>query len=308
MLICHNQNINFDRWRVMRVNLDVQSLRSFIKVGETKSFTRAAEALSLTQPAISQQIKRLEDLLGVVLFARENRQVLLTLEGEKLLGYAKDIVICNDKVGRLFERVERRETIIVGMPEHFCERVLPKIISSMATHFPTIQMVVKVARSGLLLDAVSEGRIDLCLVIDELEKMHERPWHTLSVRWFAGDSADVVDKPHDVPLALFKPPCGFRSLAIRSLEECGIKWHCVYESEDLMSLRSAVQAGVGITLLPFVAQVSGLRSLEGISSLPVPPQFAVVSKERDGWNPVYRCEVLELIRSVWTSEYVNASL
>ncbi|AZF32678.1 Transcriptional regulator, LysR family [Pseudomonas sp. R4-35-07] len=292
----------------MRVNLDVQSLRSFIKVGETKSFTRAAEALSLTQPAISQQIKRLEDLLGVELFVRENRQVLLTVEGERLFGYAKDIVICNDKVGALFERAEKREILIVGMPEHFCEKVLPKIISSMATHFPKIQMVVKVARSGLLLDAIIEGKIDLCLVIDELEKMHEQPWHALSVRWFASDSVDMVDKPHDIPLALFKPPCGFRSLAIRSLEERGIKWHCVYESEDLISLRSAVQAGVGITLLPFVAQVSGLKSLEGISSLPVLPQFAVMPKERAGWNPVYRREVLELIRSVWVAEYVNASL
>lgn len=111
----------------MRVNLDVQSLRSFIKVSETKSFTRAAEALSLTQPAISQQIKRLEDLLGVELFARENRQVFLTVEGEKLFDYAKDIVVCNDKIGRLFEVVEKREIIVMGMPEHFCEGCSPKL-------------------------------------------------------------------------------------------------------------------------------------------------------------------------------------
>ncbi|WP_338487363.1 LysR family transcriptional regulator [Pseudomonas trivialis] len=292
----------------MRVNLDVQSLRSFIKVGETKSFTRAAEALSLTQPAISQQIKRLEDLLGVELFARGNRQVLLTLEGEKLFGYAKNIVMCNDKVGRLFEKFEKRETITVGMPEHFCEGMLSQIISRMATHFPTIQMVVKVARSGLLMEAVNEGKIDLCLVIDDFGNTQEPFWHTLSLRWFAGEGAGVSDSPQGVPLVLFKPPCGFRSLAIRSLEECGIKWRCVYESEDLMSLRSAVQAGVGITLLPFVAQVSGLKSLEGISSLPALPQFAVMLKERAGWSPVYRCEVLELIRSVWVSEYVNVSL
>lgn len=289
----------------MRVNLDVQSLRSFIKVSETKSFTRAAEALSLTQPAISQQIKRLEDLLGVELFARENRQVFLTVEGERLFGYAKDIVICNDKIGRLFEVVEKREIIVMGMPEHFCEGVLPKIISSMAAHFPAIQLVVKVARSDLLREAVNEGKIDLCLVIDELKGTYEHPWHTLSVRWFAGESADLIDKLHNVPLALFKPPCGFRSLAIRSLEDCAIKWHCVYESEDLMSLRSAVQAGVGITLLPFIAHVSGLKSLENFSSLPKLPQFGVIAKERAGWNPVYRREVLELIRSVWISEYAN---
>jgi DNA-binding transcriptional LysR family regulator len=87
----------------MRVNLDIQSLRSFLKVAELGSFTRAAQALSLTQPAISQQIRRLEELLGVELFARDNRQVLLTLEGERLTSYAQQMVSVNDKVGSLFD-------------------------------------------------------------------------------------------------------------------------------------------------------------------------------------------------------------
>ncbi len=289
----------------MRVNLDVQSLRSFIKVGETKSFTRAAEALCLTQPAISQQIRRLEDLLGVELFVRENRQVLLTLEGEQLFSYARDIVVCNDKVGELFERGEKRETIILGMPEHFCERVLPQIISKMAAQFPFARMVVKVARSGLLLDAFNEGKVDLCLVIEESVGALEPPLHTLSVRWFGAEQSGSALDSNDIPLVLFKPPCGFRSLAIRSLEGSGIKWHCVYESEDLMSLRSAVQAGVGVTLLPYFAQVSGLKSFEGFSGLALLPEFAVVLKERAGWRSVHRREVLELIRATWVSEYAN---
>lgn len=292
----------------MRVNLDVQSLRSFIKVGETKSFTRAAQALSLTQPAISQQVRRLEDLLGVELFVRERRQVLLTLDGEKLFGYAKDIVACNDKIGGLFEKEKRRETVVLGMPEHFCERVLPHIISNMAIQFPSTQLVVKVARSGVLLEAVNDGEIDLCLVIDELGIASEPPWHTLSVKWFGSAQVGLGDDLKDVPLVLFKPPCGFRSLAIRSLEACGLKWHCVYESEDLMSLRSAVQAGVGVTLLPYVAQVLGLRSLEGVSSLPRLPEFAVMLRERAGWNPGCRQQMLDLIRTAWASEYIDGPL
>lgn len=290
----------------MKVNLDVQSLRSFIKVGELRGFTRAAQALCLTQPAISQQIKRLEELLDVALFVRENRQVLLTLEGEKFLGYAKEIVACNDKVGILFQPDKKRETLTLGMPEHFCERVLPGIISRMASHFPAIQMEVKVARSGLLLEAVNAGKIDLCLVIGELGGVHEPPWHTLSVRWFTSEHWASAVGLDDVPLALFKAPCGFRSLAIRSLEECGIGWRCVYESEDLMSLRSAVQAGVGVTLLPSVARVSGLKSLGALSHLPVLPEFTVLLRERAGWSPAYRQEALDLIRAAWAAEYANS--
>lgn len=66
----------------MRVNLDIQSLRSFIKVAEVNNFTRAAELINLTQPAISQQIRRLEELLEQPLFIRENKQVLLNLKAK----------------------------------------------------------------------------------------------------------------------------------------------------------------------------------------------------------------------------------
>lgn len=244
--------------------------------------------------------------MDVALFVRENRQVLLTLEGEKFLGYAKEIVACNDKVGVLFQPDKKRETVTLGMSEHFCERVLPGIISRMASRFPAIQMEVKIARSGLLLEAVNAGKIDLCLVIGELGGVHEPPWHTLSVRWFASEHWASAVGLDDVPLALFKAPCGFRSLAIRSLEECGIGWRCVYESEDLMSLRSAVQAGVGVTLLPSVARVSGLKSLGALSHLPVLPEFTVLLRERAGWSPAYRQEALDLIRAAWTAEYANS--
>lgn len=289
----------------MRVNLDVQSLRGFIKVGELRNFTRAAEMLNMTQPAISQQIRRLEELLSVELFVRDNKQALLTLEGEKLLKYAKEIVSANDKVGELFSSRESRDVVTLGMPEHFCEMVLPKIISVMATRFPSVQIVVKVARSVLLSEAVNDGKIDIGLIIDEVDRMPETIWHALSVMWFSSEKLDLAHKS-DVPLALFKAPCGFRSLAIRSLEENGIGWQCAYESEDLMSLRSAVQAGIGVTVLPYLSEVKGLRRLDSGSDLPALPQFAVGLKQRDGWNPPYKRDLIDFIRNVWADSYDRA--
>lgn len=285
----------------MKINLDVQSLRSFMKVAELRSFTRAAEVLNMTQPAISQQIRRLEELLGVDLFIRDNRNVLLTLDGEKLLSYANDIVCANDQVGKIFATSQHRTVVTIGVPEHFCETILPKIISRMTMSLPDVQIVVKVARSVLITEAVDEGRVDLGLVIDEADRIQELPWQSISVRWFASDKVKFGLK-NNVPLALFKPPCGFRSLAIRSLEKCGIGWRCAYESEDLLSLRSAVVAGAGVTVLPFLAEVKGLKSLEEVKHFPDLPRFAVALRQRPGWNPAFKQEIMGIVRNVWTEE------
>ena len=255
----------------MRVNLDVQSLRSFLKVAQLGSFTRAAQALSLTQPAISQQVRRLEELLGVGLFVRDNRQVLLTLEGERLIGYA--------------------------------QQILQRVIAAVAVELPSVRIGVKVARSLVLAQAFNEGGIDIGLMIDELPRVSGEPLHALSLRWLGGEHAGVPAEGQELLLALFKAPCIFRSLAIRRLEESGIRWRCVYESEDLVSLRSAVQAGVGVTLLPWFAQVQGLKSLEALAHLPQLPRFGVELRPRAGWEPWYRSQLLAIIESAWRAEY-----
>ncbi|PHN59658.1 hypothetical protein AO268_30830 [Pseudomonas sp. ICMP 8385] len=287
----------------MRINLDIQSLRSFLKVAQLGSFTRAAEALSLTQPAISQQIRRLEELLSVGLFVRDNRQVLLTLEGERLIGYAQQILEVNDKVGRLFDVSRTQESVALGIPEYFCEEILQRVIAAVAVELPSVRIGVKVARSLVLAQAFNEGAIDIGLMIDELPKVAGEPLHTLSLKWLGGKQAAVPAEGQEVLLALFKAPCIFRSLAIRRLEESGIRWRCVYESEDLVSLRSAVQAGVGVTLLPGFAQVQGLKSLEALAHLPALPRFGVGLKQRPGWEPWYRSQLLAIIENAWRAEY-----
>jgi DNA-binding transcriptional LysR family regulator len=287
----------------MRVNLDIQSLRSFLKVAELGSFTRAAQALSLTQPAISQQIRRLEDLLGVELFARDNRQVLLTLEGERLTGYAQQMVSVNDKVGSLFDVSRTQESVTLGIPEYFSEEILQRVIPAVALELPVVRIVVKVARSAVLAEAFNEGRVDVCLMIDELQKVAGQPLHELSLVWLGGERGAALVAGQEVALALFKAPCVFRSLAIRRLEESGVKWRCVYECEDLMSLRSAVHAGVGVTLLPWFAQVQGLNKLDALAHLPALPGFGVELKQRVGWEPWYRPQLLAIIEAAWREEY-----
>ncbi|EMH4161570.1 LysR family transcriptional regulator [Pluralibacter gergoviae] len=266
-----------------------------------KSFTRAAEFLNITQPTISQQIKRLEDILNVSLFFRDNKKITLTSDGELLLSHAKEMLALNDKVSRLFKKETIVDTFVLGVPEHFCEVALPKIISRIAEEFPFLQIVVKVTRSALLLEAVNQGKIDVCIVIDESNSMLDDVWNSLSIRWFISDGVKINNDY--VPLALFKAPCEFRSLAIKKLEENNIKWRCSYESEDLVSLKTAVKAGIGVTVLPFVSDVDGVNSYDEFDFFPKLPVFSVGIKQRKEWNPIYKNKIIDVIRNSWSNQY-----
>ncbi|WLH88290.1 LysR substrate-binding domain-containing protein [Pseudomonas sp. FP453] len=236
-------------------------------------------------------------------FARDNRQVLLTLEGERLTGYAQQMVSVNDKVGSLFDVSRTQESVTLGIPEYFSEEILQRVIPAVALELPVVRIVVKVARSAVLAEAFNEGRVDVCLMIDELQKVAGQPLHELSLVWLGGERGAALVAGQEVALALFKAPCVFRSLAIRRLEESGVKWRCVYECEDLMSLRSAVHAGVGVTLLPWFAQVQGLNKLDALAHLPALPGFGVELKQRVGWEPWYRPQLLAIIEAAWREEY-----
>lgn len=129
------------------------------------------------------------------------------------------------------------------------------------------------------------------------------PLHALSLAWLGGASVPASGEGEEISLVLFKAPCVFRSLAIRRLEESGIRWRCVYESEDLVSLRSAVQAGVGVTLLPWFAQVQGLKSVAALARLPALPRFGVGLRQRAAWEPWYKSRLLAIIETAWRAEY-----
>jgi DNA-binding transcriptional LysR family regulator len=284
----------------MKINLDMQTLRSFIKVAEMGSFTNAADILHLTQPAISQQIKRLEELLDVNLFVRENRIVRLTIAGERFLQYAMDIVKLNDTASEVFHKSSRKETIHLGMPEHYSDLVLPKIIGEVHDFFPDVQLIVKIARSSIISEQLSSGKLDLGITIEEQLRQNNDDDNEIPIKWFVSENTKLSIST-EIPLVLFRSPCIFRNLAIKYLEESGLSWRCAYESEDLISLRSAVIADVGVTILPYLKKIPGLREISMSNVLPSLPQFRVAMRQRHGWDSEFKKTLTNRILNIWTT-------
>jgi DNA-binding transcriptional LysR family regulator len=147
-------------------NIDVSVARAFLGVVETGSVTLAARQLNLTQGAISQQIRRLEELSIGRLFVRAGRRVVLTAEGQRLVPTAKQFLAANDKLlAALCQPVFQGE-VRFGAPYDIIGSYAPPILRRFSTAFPSIRVSLICRDTIVLLDELKSGRIDIALTTE----------------------------------------------------------------------------------------------------------------------------------------------
>jgi DNA-binding transcriptional LysR family regulator len=255
--------------------LDLDLLRCFVTIAETGSFTRAGDRLGRTQSTISLQVKRLEDQIGRAVFARTPRSLALTAEGERLLGPARQLLRLNDTaLAELFEP-DMTGRVRLGVPEDFATAHLPAVLAAFAKAHPLVELEVTCDLTLNLLDTFHAGGFDLVLVKREPAQALEgtRVWREPLV-WVARDSRAGVDLGC-VPLVVSPEPCVYRKRATDALDAIGRKWRAAYTSTSLAGARSAVNAGLGITVLP--------REM-------VPPYLVAITNDPD-LPPLYDTEI-----------------
>ena len=145
-------------------NLDIDLLKTFLAISDTGSFTRAAEEVHKTQSAVSMQMKRLEELLGRPLFARDGRASRFTPDGERLVEYARRLVAMNDEAVSTFQRPELTGTVRFGTPDDYADRFLPEILARFARTHPMVTVDVDCLNTSVLFDRTRRGEMDLALV------------------------------------------------------------------------------------------------------------------------------------------------
>ena len=253
---------------------DLDLLRCFVTIAETGSFTRAGDRLGRTQSTVSLQIRRLEGQIGRPVFVRTPRSLALTPDGERLLGPARQLLRLNDAaLAELFEP-DMTGRVRLGVPEDFATAHLPGVLAAFAKAHPLVELEVTCDLTLNLLDAFHAGRFDLVLVKREpsaaLEGM--RVWREPLV-WVARDAGAAAGMAC-VPLVVSPEPCVYRKRATDALDAMGRKWRVAYTSTSLAGARSAVHAGLGITVLPremvppYLAAVSSLAGISGDHDLP----------------------------------------
>ncbi len=258
----------------MRFDLEIDLLRGFCAVAETRNFTRAAERLGRVQSAVSGQIKRLEDVVGTRLFDRNRRSVKLTPEGALLLGYAHRILRLNDAALAELGQPAMAGRIRLGVTDT-SNCYIPGWLARFAAACPRVQLEIRCLRSWEALDALEAGELDLAVVSQPCGRDGGLSVWREPLVW-ALARGSVVDDEDPLPLAIFAPGCVYRQAALDALDACGRAWRIAYSSPSRDGLRIAVAAGLAVTVAPESTLNATMRRLGPAEGFPALPEIEIL--------------------------------
>ncbi len=228
------------------------TLRCFLAVVETGSFTGAAQKVKRTQSAITQQMGNLEKALGKRLFDR-GKKMRLTHEGEIFLPYANKIFALYLEVLDRFKHPELEGEIRFGIPEDFAAMFLSDVLTDFTRIHPRILLNVECDLTLNLFDRFKKGSFDMVLV--KMSRPEDFPngidvWSE-PLAWVGKYPAlSYLDRNTPLPLVLSPEPCVYRARALKALENAGIRWRIAFISPSYAGIVAAVNAEIGITTLP----------------------------------------------------------
>ena len=257
-------------------DLSIDQLRSFVTIAETGSYTRAAERLYRTQPALSLQIKRLEERLGTRLFQRNGRQTIVTEAGQVLLTYARRILNLNEEALARLSIVEAEGAIRIGVLEEVTLGPLVELLTKFGRLCTKIQIELQVATSSELAERIAADK--LCLAVANSHYASEAVvplWQERHV-WAASASLSMGEED-SLPLVMcpVEHPCSIRDQALEALDQRGRRWHVVFSSLSLAAEQAAVRAGLGIGMLAQSAVTPDMRLLGPEDGLPPLPSAEI---------------------------------
>jgi LysR family transcriptional regulator, low CO2-responsive transcriptional regulator len=240
---------------------ETRHLVAFTTVLQTGGFTRAAEALNLTQSALSHQIKTLEDQLGVQVFARIGKRIILTQAGEILLKHATVVLreLANARQSLLELRDPGRGRLRISSAGYSCYLLLPRILREFKEAFPRVELSVSADYTGEAVQHLLEGILDVAILVAP------PPVHGLAMEPLARDELFVI-VPAEHPwakrrrvrwaelatqvLIIYNKASQTHQLLMRRLAEEGTGGPETMEVREAEAVTEMVKVGLGIALQP----------------------------------------------------------
>ncbi len=226
-------------------NLDLAALRSFVTVADVGGVTRAAGYLNLTQSAVSMQIKRLEDALGLQLFLRAARKLALSPEGEQLLSYGRRMLALNDEALSRFAGTACEGEIRLGVPHDVVYPAIPGILKRMAQAWPCLRINLVSSFTLLMKEEFARGGFDVILTTEETPDPGAEVLGARPLVWVGAPEGSAWQRR---PLRLgFKDTCIFRPRAQAALDDAGIPWELATGGESEQAVEATVAADLAVT-------------------------------------------------------------
>ena len=280
----------------MPFHLDSISLKSFIAIAETGSFSKAASLVGRTQSALSLQMQKLEKNLGCELFDRGGRKATLTDQGEIFLGYARRIILLQLEVYSRLKEPEVEGEIRLGTPEDFATHYLPDVLAAFRKQHPRVQLNVDCDLTLNLMASFQQEKFDLILVKRDPQRVKggTKVWREPLV--WAGTTSWQDQKP--LPLVVSPKPCIYRARALAALDRAKIPWRISYVSPSLAGTLAAVKAGLGITVLPQNMLPNGIHSIRNELKLPQLADAEIALIKREGISKAAEMLAVHIVHSL----------
>jgi DNA-binding transcriptional LysR family regulator len=284
--------------------VDLRQIEVFARVVELRSFSRAAEALHLTQSTVSEHVRLLEEEVGARLFDRLGRETLPTRAGELLFGYAQRMLALRVEAVQGLQQFlgQIAGTLTVGASSIPGEYVLPPLIGAFREKFPRVSIALQIADTRGIVEAVLEGRVELGMVgarpdqrtLNAVELMPDELVVVVPPRhpWVGRKEVTVEDLKAE-PLIVREPGSGSRDAVEKALEAAGLGLdglQVIAEMGSTSAIKQAVKAGMGVSLMSRRAvddeSRSGLLGSVRIKDLPVTRHFYVVTHASRSRSPL----------------------
>lgn len=260
------------------INITPGDLDAFLTVADTCSFRQSATLLGISQPAVSARIQHLEAVLGVRLFHRTTRRVVITDAGERLRGRVERMVLETRTLVQEFrdEAQLQRGRVVVGATPSVAAGFMPIVISEFQHRFPAIEVVLLDDFFGRAVERVSRGEVDLAvgpfettdeaLTFEPLLKDHFRLAVPDTHRLAALSSVTLADVVGEKLMSMPPESASFATTR-RAFAAAGLDFSPAFQTRDSLTLFSLVKQGVGIGLMTEMS--FSVLDLRGVTMLPV---------------------------------------
>jgi DNA-binding transcriptional LysR family regulator len=263
----------------VKQDFDLSLLRTFVAIVETGGLTSAGRKVGRTQSAITQQIDRLEEIVGRILFT-DRRKLDLTGDGDLLLAFARAMLRLNDEARGRFTFPSVTGHVILGTPDLYASFILPSVLASFSRVHPHVEIELRCTRSIYLHAALERGEIDIALMTNQPEFRRGELVRKEPLVWVAGLGASP-ELRSPLPLAVLPKSSVYRNSALEALANADRPWSIQSVCDSIAGLQAAVFAGLAVSVFPRCAVDPRLRCLTEEDGLPDLPSVELVMQRKD---------------------------
>ena len=223
-----------------------RSLRAFVALADEGTLAAAGGSLGRTPSALSLQISALEQRIGRRLFTRGARGMVLSPAGEKLLGYARQMLALEAAAQAAARSVAVQGDVSFGMPQDFASSRLAQTLQRFGRAHRGVRVRAVIERNNVIARQVTEQALDLALLIGRRRHALALSASARPTCWYAAPALQW-QRGTPLPLVLLEEPCIYREDALKALQRAKLPFEIAFTTGSVPAMWAAVQAGTGVT-------------------------------------------------------------